>query len=238
MNDKKLENLQTLIRTEVTKISKWLISNNLTSNLSKSNIMILEPIKLKHFKNSYNDFTKLANIDMKNVNSVKYLDITLDKDLLFQFRINNLITKLSRSVGILTKPRPFLTNSAMLKLCYTLFHPHLTYGLIVWGSTFKSYVGKLSTLQSNAVKIIGEAKLSDRATAYFSKFNILKLSDLLMFEMATFTYKSKKNLRPLPFQNYFSNTCNIHKQITRGSTNYSFFFPFGRTRKLQKFIKY
>ena len=153
---------------------------------------------------------------MKNVNLVKYSGITLDKYLSFKFHINNLIAKLSRSVGILAKARPFLTNSAILKLHYTLFHTHLTYGLIVWGSTFKSYVNKLSTLQNKAVKIIGGAKSNDRATPYFSKFNILKLSDLIMFEIATFTYKSKNNLLPLTFQNYFSNTCNVHNQLTRG----------------------
>ena len=238
LNDKKLENLQTKIRTEVTKISKWLIPNKLTLNLSKSNIMIKDAIKLKQLKNSYSDFTKLANIDMKNVNLVKYLSIIFDKDLSFKFHINNLIKKLSRSVGIIAKARPFLTNSAILKLYYILFHTHLTYGLIVWGSTFKSYVNKLSTLQNRAVNIIGGAKSSDRATPYFSNFNILKLSDLLMFEIATFTYHSKNNLLSLPFQNYFSNPCNVHKQLTRGSTNYNFFLPFRRTRKLQRSIKY
>ena len=95
LNDKKLKNLQTKIRTEVTKINKWLIANKLTLNLSKSNVIIIYPIKLKHFKNSCNDFTKLANIDMKNVNLVNYLYITLDKDLSFKFHINNLITKVS-----------------------------------------------------------------------------------------------------------------------------------------------
>ena len=87
LNDKKLENLKTKIRTEVTKISKWLIANRLTLNLSKSNVMIIDPIKLKHLKNSYSDFTKLGYIDMKNVNLVKYLGVTLDKDLLFKFHI-------------------------------------------------------------------------------------------------------------------------------------------------------
>ena len=41
--------------------------------------MIIDPIKLKHHKNSHNDFTKLAIIDMKNISFVKYLGITLDK---------------------------------------------------------------------------------------------------------------------------------------------------------------
>ena len=57
--------------------------------------MLIDPIKLKHLKNSYNNFTKLANINMKTVNLVKYLGITLDKDLSFTFHINNLMTKLS-----------------------------------------------------------------------------------------------------------------------------------------------
>ena len=69
--------------------------------------MIIDPIKLKHLKNSYNDFTKLANINMKTVNLLKYLGITLDKNLSFIFHINNLITKLSRSVGIIAKARRF-----------------------------------------------------------------------------------------------------------------------------------
>ena len=122
LKDKKLENLQPKIRTEVTKISKWLIANKLILNLSKSNVMIIDSIKVKHFKNSYNDFTKLADIDVKNVNLVKYLGISLDKNLSFKFHINNLITKLSRSFGILSKARTFLTNLAMLKLfilCFT-----------------------------------------------------------------------------------------------------------------------
>ena len=156
--------------------------------------MIIDSIKPKHLRNSYSDFTKLTNIDMKNVNLVKYLGITLDKDLSFKFHINNvLIILISWNTS---KSKTFFKNSAILKLYYTLFHTHLTYGLIIWGSTFKSYVNKLSTLQNKAVKIIGGAKSSDRATPYFSKFNILKLSDLPMFEIETFTYKSKNNLLP------------------------------------------
>ena len=81
--------------------------------------MIIDPINPKHHTKSYNDLTRLANIDMKTANLVKYLGVTLDKDLSFEFHINNLITKISRSVGILAKARLFLTNSAMLMLCFT-----------------------------------------------------------------------------------------------------------------------
>ena len=61
------------------------------------------------------------------------------------------------------------------------------YGLIVWSSTFTSYVNKLSTLQNKAVKIVVGAKWRDRATPYFSKFNVLKLPDLL-FLLSAFPF--------------------------------------------------
>ena len=199
---------------------------------------IIFKVDCVNIKNSYNNLTKLANIDMKIVILVKYLGVTFDKDLSFEFRINNLIIKLSRLVGIPAKTRPFLTNLAMHVLFYILFHNHLIHDLIVWSSNFKSYVNKLSTVQNKAVKIIAGAKWRNRATPYSLKYNIFKLTDLLMFEMATFTYKNKKNLLPLPFQNYFFSSCNIHNQLTWVSIiTYNFVLPFCRTKKLQRSIK-
>ena len=68
----------------------WLIANKLALNLSKSNVMIIDSINPKHHTKSYNDLTKLANIDMQTANLVKYLSVTLNKDLSFEFHINNL----------------------------------------------------------------------------------------------------------------------------------------------------
>jgi len=35
---------------------------------------------------------------------------------------------------------------------YSLIHPHLLYSLVAWGSTFPTYLAKLSSLQNKAVK--------------------------------------------------------------------------------------
>ena len=61
-----------------------------------------------------------------------------------------------------------------------------------------------------------------------------------MFEVAIFTQKAKNNLLPLPFQNYFSSTCNIpvHKQLTRSSINYHFFCHSVEIKKLKRSIEY
>ena len=80
------------------------------------------------------------------------------KSLSFDCHIKNLIKRLSRSVGILAKIKPFLNTKALLNSYYAVFHSHLQYGLITWSSTFKCNLKKSSTLQNKAVKIVGGGK--------------------------------------------------------------------------------
>ena len=39
---------------------------------------------------------------------------------------------------ILFKLNKTLTSNALLMLYYALVHPHFTYGIFIWGSTYKS----------------------------------------------------------------------------------------------------
>ena len=108
--------------------------------------------------------------------TVKYLGIVIDSNLNFRFYLEEIEIKLSKSLGILYKLKLILPLNA-LKLYYSMVHSHLLYGLVVWGSTFPSYLKKLNSIQDKAVKLIGGGNYLDRATPYYSKLNILKLPD-------------------------------------------------------------
>ena len=58
---------------------------------------------------------------------------------------------------------------------------YLLYGLIVWGSTVPTYLKKLTTLQNKAIKFIGQAKFSERATPYYYRFEILNFVQGIKF---------------------------------------------------------
>ena len=131
-----------------------------------------------------------------SVETAKYLGITFDNRLSFEKHINNLVKKLSKAVGILCKVKNFLNSQALLQLYYAIFPSHLQYGLIIWGSTFKTYLKKLTTLQNKAVKIVGGGKYFDHATPYYSKLRILKLVDLLKSEKALFVFKYRSKALP------------------------------------------
>ena len=61
----------------------------------------------------------------------------------------------------MTKLRHVLPAKALCTLYYSMIHTHLLYGIAILGTTFKSYLKRLSNLQNRAIKqiVIGRATL-------------------------------------------------------------------------------
>ena len=85
---------------------------------------------------------------------------------------------------MISKLKQVIPVSALRTLYYSMIYPHLLYGIVIWGSTFKTYLGKLSVLQNKALRITAGSNWLDNATQYFAKLNVLKLDDLYKFEIA------------------------------------------------------
>ena len=138
-----LNQLNVFINQQIEAVSNWMITNCLTLNLNKSNVILIKSNKIcrKISSDKYDTaFTKLSIVDY-----AKYLDVTFDDLLSFDIRINNLVKKLSRSFGIMAKAKPFLDTKIMLHLNYAIFYPDLLYEILIWGSTYKTYQKKLGT---------------------------------------------------------------------------------------------
>ena len=61
-------------------------------------------------------------------------------------------------------------------LYYALVHPHLTYGILIWGSTYKSYLNTLQLLQNKAMRAITKKRSSDRITPIYRRLQVMKLN--------------------------------------------------------------
>ena len=59
----------------------------------------------------------------------------------------------------------------------------------------------------------------------FSKFYVLKISDLYKLECAKFMYKFENGLLPIAFNNYFTYVNSIHSYNTRYKKTSKFFLP-------------
>ena len=109
-------------------------------------------------------------------------------NLNFGFHISNIAYKISRTVGIISKIRHYLPETALLKIYYVQIHSHLLYGLIIWESTFPTYLKKLITLQNKAVKFTCAAKFCDSSSPYYKRLKILKYTDLCKIEVGKFIH--------------------------------------------------
>ena len=234
-----LSNLQTELNLELTRLSEWCKSNKLTINPTKSQLLVISP-RLNELVMDFD--VHLNGITVPLSNSVKYLGVTLDSKLTFESHIKILETNLSKAAGIIYKLKFVLPKDALIKLYYALFHPHLLYGLISWGSTYPSYLMKISTLQNKVVKLIGGGAFQDRATPFYFKLNIPKLTDLYKIEISKLMYNivHKPQYLPNNFSKYFEKACKISQRSTRSTTqeNDLLYIPRFRSNRLQNSFRY
>ena len=112
----------------------------------------------------------------------------------------------------------------------------------MWGSTYPSYLTKLSTLQNKVVKIVGGGKIFDRATPFYSKLNSPKLQDLYTIETAKLTYNfiHRPNLLPKVLSDIFIKATSVSQKQTRSSiANIDLLYiPRYRSNELQKSLMY
>ena len=77
----------------------------------------------------------------------------MEQQLDWNIHIKNVIPKLNRAIGILSKIRHYVPKFLLKTIYYSLFNFHLIYACQVWGQN-KKYLEKWSTLQNKAVRII------------------------------------------------------------------------------------
>ena len=87
-------------------------------------------------------------INMKTINEkyfIKYFGVLIYSTLSWKYHISNISKKISRSIGIMYKLRPFLPLKVLRKVYYSLIYSHITYAIEVCGSTFKTELDKILT---------------------------------------------------------------------------------------------
>ena len=108
--------------------------NKLTVNTSKSQVIVLSPKS----SNSTPHFNVMMNQEkISCCSNLKYLGLFIDEHLDFRKHLTYIEAKLARAVGISFKCKVYFSTKILRMLYFSLMHPHLTLGIIAWGSSFK-----------------------------------------------------------------------------------------------------
>ena len=234
LDNPSLKELENECDSEIRRLHTWCNANELQINPEKSAAIVFPP-KLNSQETQLNLSYNTSNISV--CESSKYLGVTIDHRLNFKPHILSLETRVSRSVGILSKLRSTFPSPTLL-LYHALVQPHLVYGLPLWGSAFKTHLSKLQILQNKALRIITKSDWRTPITPKFRNLKILKIANLYTFELGKLMYQYLITLYPFVFPIFFNPLSAIHERSTRSKTNNNLYLPKFSTCRCQQSIKY
>ena len=73
------------------------------------------------------------------------------------------------------------------------------------------------------------SKFDEHSSLLFKTLNIIKLHDLVSYQIAIFVYKFKNRFLPLVFNNFFTEVSEVHQYNTRSAAKDSYYLPKVRT---------
>ena len=137
--------------------------------------------------------------------------------LKFHIHINHICNKISKTVGILYRIRPYLTESLLIQLYYSFVYPYLIYCNKIWGGAADVHLEKLLLLQKTTVRITTGEQYLAHTSPLFHRTGILKFKDLHTFLLAIRSYKeySVHNIRQPDHSYQTKNTSNAIPQLQK-----------------------
>ena len=208
------ENIALKLEHELKKVDEWLLVNRLKLNTNKSHF-----ITFSYRKNTSIRPINVGNNFIKEVNTTTFLGIILDKKLSFRDHISHLVSKCSKTVGILFKLKDFLPNQVLKILYNSMILPYLNYGIEAWHGSTQTETSKIFIMQKKAIRAVNSLPFNAHTNDYFKKDKLLKVKDIYSTNLCSTVYKYFQSPEHYPLSNRFQLQNSIHTHNTRLNNN-------------------
>ena len=220
--------LLTLMNQEMDKIQKWVITNKLTINISKTHYMIFHrrklPLNLEPLS--------IGETVLERVSNTKFLGITIEDNLKWHKHALTVARKLDKLSGILYQTRHMLTERALKQIYYALIYPNIIYCQTVWGAAGSTVIKQVIKSHKRVLRTIVGVGRYAHTDSFYSNLKILKLEDINIFCCALYVFKSLNNLI---VNRYFTSRSNDFYSLRDPDL---LRLPAARTTQSQSFISY
>ena len=134
--------------------TKVVIVNKLSINVNKTNFILFTSPRKNHSSHTVADKILINDIPIKQVHSVKFLGVYLDKHLQWSDHVDAVIGKISKTCGILNKLKNRLPRHVLAIIYQSLILPYLQYCAIVWANCSSYMLDSVYIVQKRAIRII------------------------------------------------------------------------------------
>ena len=101
---------------------------------------------------------------------------------------------------------------------YTFIHPHILYGIEIYGNTYPSYLDKLTRLNNKILQILQNQSVITSHKVIYPEYNTLPPQLLHKYQILILVHKFlyHKPLLPIIYLDYLTLNSSIHGHNTRG----------------------
>jgi len=167
----------------------------------------------------------VSNSIITNVNSTKFLGLTIDNTLLWKEHIADVTSKLNGACYALRAIKPFMTLDVLRMVYFSYFHSIMSYGIIFWGNSHLS--SNIFKIQKRVIRIITNKSKRDSCRQLYKQLQILTLPSQYIFSLLVFVAKNR---------DLFLSNSEIHDINTRN--NYNLHLPTTNLTLVQKGVLY
>lgn len=202
----------------MTKLYKWLCSNKLTLNVTKTNFCIFDDRK----SNAHCKFNQLTFGDacITRVETVKYLGMQINEKLSWNVHIENLLGKLVKTASTFKFLRNHVPNNCKKQLYYSYVYSKIVYGIEIYGITSKTQLNKLQVMQNRLLKILYKKDWLYGTNELHKELELLKIEDVSNLCVLKFIHKYRIGDVPEIFTGFLTERNTIHNYGTRYKNKY------------------
>ena len=204
-----------VVNKELKEVSNWCKANKLSANTSNTNYMILGTPQMTTVKTHADFSVTLDNTILERVKVTKFLCMLIDECLTWKNHIDCVSKTISRNIGVMKKLKQSIPYRIVHTLYCNLISPYLSYGILIWVSTYKLYLDKLIKLQKWAIRTVCNSHYRSHTGPLFSKSNFLTVTDMYTLELGVFLFKSSINDLLAAFKDYFTKRSDTYDYLRR-----------------------
>ena len=206
-------------------------SLNEVSDWCKENKMVLHPAKTKSMLITTRQKRQLAvpplklNLDLEPIEQVserKFLGVTIDDQLNWNAHTDNLCTKLSRNIFLLSKLQDVTDTSCRKLFFHAHVKSHVDYVSNVWDGCSGDQMKRLNSIYRRAIKKVDTRPIPTNEK--FAGLKILELEQQLKFNKCVLMHKILHDNSP----SYLSEKFKTNLQNNRNSRNVTLILPLAR----------
>ena len=150
--------------------------------------------------------------------STKFLGIYLDEFLTWKHHIKHVKNKISRALFAIKQVKHVLPYEILRTLYLALIHPHISYGILAWGSANASSLHPIKIIQKRAIRYVHNSAFNSHTDPLFKSSKIMKIDDLYEYQAALFMFDYTKHILPNSFESVYKFRHEIQKnRLTRQS---------------------